>query len=152
NFEERGAVRIEQVLNRMPQITTAANGNTGGRPQGTSQVDLRGLGADRTLVLVNGKRLPYGSPRHIAADLSQIPLILVENVEVLTGGASAVYGSDALAGVVNFKLKDNFEGFRVRANFSGFQHRNDNQVVRDAIAPWEAANPGEYTMPDRNVF
>jgi len=152
DFEERGAVRIENVLNSMPQITPAANGNTGGRPPGTSQVDLRGLGPDRTLVLVNGKRLPYGSPRHLAADLNQIPLVLIDSVEVLTGGASAVYGSDALAGVVNFKLKDDFEGLRVRTNLSAFHHRNDNRVVQETVAPWEAANPGEYVLPDSTVF
>lgn len=152
NFEERGAVRIEHLLNRMPQITTAENGNTGGRPAGTSQVDLRGLGAERTLVLVNGRRLPYGSPRHVPADLQQIPRILIENVEVMTGGSSAVYGSDALAGVVNFTLRDDFEGLRVQTVLSGFQHHNDNRKVQETAAIWEAANPGEYVLPDSNVF
>jgi iron complex outermembrane recepter protein len=150
-FEEQGAVRIEQVLNRMPQVIAAPNatsaGSTGNRTQGTSQVDLRGLGPERTLVLMNGRRLPYGSPRHIAADVNQIPLILLESVEILTGGASAVYGSDALAGVVNFKLKNNLDGFRVRTNLSMYQHSNDNEMIRDVVAPWEAGNPGEYTVP-----
>jgi outer membrane receptor protein involved in Fe transport len=152
NFEERGAVRIEHLLNRMPQITTAENGNTGGRPAGTSQVDLRGLGATRTLVLMNGRRLPYGSPRHVPSDLQQIPRILIENVEVMTGGSSAVYGSDALAGVVNFTLQDDLEGVRLQTIFSGYQHHNDNRKVQETTAIWEAANPGEYVLPDSDVF
>ncbi|MEX2123441.1 MAG: TonB-dependent receptor [Woeseia sp.] len=152
DFEERGAIRIEHLLNRMPQVTPAANGNSGGRPAGTSQVDLRGLGPDRTLVLVNGRRLPYGSPRHVPSDLNQIPMFLISNVEVLTGGSSAVYGSDALAGVVNVTLLDNFEGLRLRTNLSGYQHHNGSKKVQEVAQVWEAANPGEYVLPDSNVF
>ena len=93
------------MLNRLPQVyadqtSTLANGATQ-----TATVDLRGLGSDRTLVLINGRRLPSGSPQQAAlgADLNQIPAALVDRVEVLTGGASATYGSDAVAGVVNFR-------------------------------------------------
>ena len=79
-----------------------------------STADLRGLGPNRTLVLVNGRRLGSGSPYTViqspAPDLDQIPARLIERVDVVTGGASAVYGSDAVAGVVNFITKKDFEG------------------------------------------
>jgi outer membrane receptor for ferrienterochelin and colicin len=84
-------------------------------------VDLRGLGASRTLVLVNGHRfIPYDKSN--AVDLNSIPASLIERVEVVTGGASAVYGSDALAGVVNFIFKRNYEGFGFDTQYgiSGF--------------------------------
>ncbi|HSM29169.1 MAG TPA: TonB-dependent receptor plug domain-containing protein, partial [Woeseiaceae bacterium] len=87
----QGVTRIEDMLNRLPQVyadqtSTLANGATQ-----TATVDLRGLGSDRTLVLLNGRRLPAGSPQQAAlgADLNQIPAALVDRVEVLTGGASA---------------------------------------------------------------
>ena len=84
---------------------------------GIATADLRGLGPQRTLVLVNGRRLSAADPNtanpNPAADLDQIPTALIERVDVVTGGASSVYGSDAIAGVVNFILKRNFEGFQV---------------------------------------
>ena len=125
------------MLNRLPQVyadqtSTLANGATQ-----TATVDLRGLGSDRTLVLVNGRRLPAGSPQQAAlgADLNQIPAALVDRVEVLTGGASATYGSDAVAGVVNFITKRDFEGFAFDYQYSFYQSKNDNgilQLSRDA--------------------
>lgn len=150
DFDARGAVRAEELTNRLPQVTPARGGNT---VEGTTaEINLRGLGAQRTLVLVNGHRLPYGSPLHLASDINQVPLILLENVEVLTGGASATYGSDALAGVVNFKLRDDFEGVRIQSTFSGYQHNNDNRGIQSMLREWEAANPGEYTLPDSSVW
>ena len=105
----RGVVRIEDLLHTLPQtVASQGAGDFGG--DGTATVDLRGLGSDRTLVLVDGRRLPYGQSNNTAADLNQIPEDLVERIEVLTGGASAVYGADAVAGVVNFIMKRDFEG------------------------------------------
>jgi outer membrane receptor protein involved in Fe transport len=149
-FDARGAVRPEELINRLPQVTPARSSST--VEATTAEVNLRGLGAQRTLVLVNGHRLPYGSPLHVASDINQIPLILLENVEVLTGGASATYGSDALAGVINFKLRDDFEGVRLQTTFSGYQHHNDNSGIQSMVRDWEAVNPGEYVLPDSNVF
>lgn len=83
---------------------------------GASFVNLRGLGADRTLVLVNGRRRVSGSTLSSAVDLSTIPAGMVERIEVITGGASAVYGADAVTGVMNVILKDDFDGFEVSAN------------------------------------
>src|SRR4029079_6073555 len=94
----------------------------------TATVDLRGLGARRTLVLVNGRRLMPGDPDGgSAADLNQIPLTLVKRVDVLTGGASSVYGADAVAGVVNFVMDTDFEGVRLDGNYSFYNHKNDSE-------------------------
>ena len=124
---------------------------------GTATVDLRGLGSARTLVLVDGRRMPYGGVTNSAADLNQIPARMVERVEVLTGGASAVYGSDAIAGVVNFIMKKDFEGVQFDAQYGFYQHNNrlrrpDGAVkLRDVIAGRAATNPSQFGLPDNNV-
>ncbi|MCW8195899.1 TonB-dependent receptor [Proteobacteria bacterium 005FR1] len=100
---------LEEFLRDRPQFTQAMGDNTNNGNGGAATVDLRNLGESRTLVLVNGKRFTpydYGG----AVDLGMIPTSLVKRVEIITGGASAVYGTDAIAGVVNFILVDNFEG------------------------------------------
>jgi iron complex outermembrane receptor protein len=100
---------IEEFLRERPQFTQALGDNVNNGNPGAATVDLRNLGEERTLVLVNGKRFtPYDY--NGAVDLSMIPTSLVQRVEIITGGASAVYGTDAIAGVVNFILVDDFEG------------------------------------------
>lgn len=102
----------EEFIRTLPQAVPAIGGNTNNGNPGVATVDLRNLGEERTLVLVDGKRfVPYDSNGIV--DLNMIPAALVERVEILTGGASSVYGSDAIAGVVNFVLKQNFEGLEV---------------------------------------
>lgn len=109
-IQARGDVNVEQILNQLPQVVPGLSANSNNPSNGSATVDLRGLGASRTLVLVNGHRfIPYDKSN--AVDLNSIPTSLIERVEVVTGGASAVYGSDALAGVVNFIFKRNYEGF-----------------------------------------
>lgn len=109
-IQARGDVNVEQILNQLPQVVPGLSANSNNPSNGSATVDLRGLGASRTLVLVNGHRfIPYDKSN--AVDLNSIPASLIERVEVVTGGASAVYGSDALAGVVNFIFKRNYEGF-----------------------------------------
>ena len=105
-----GNVTLEETLNEMPQLASdnTSSVNSGGG-SGILTADLRGLDAVRTLVLVNGRRFTPADSRGVT-DLSSIPDALIERVEVMTGGASAVYGSDAVAGAVNFILKDDFEG------------------------------------------
>jgi outer membrane receptor protein involved in Fe transport len=120
----QGTTNVETLINNLPQAfadmtDTASNGATG-----TATVDLRGLGTQRTLVLVNGTRLMPGDPRDPVADLNVIPAALVDHVEVLTGGASAVYGSDALAGVVNFIMRKDFEGIELDGQYSTDQAAN----------------------------
>src|ERR1700730_8882852 len=112
-----GTPRAEDLLNSLPQVnsglTLGANGASVAPLTGTATADLRGIGAFRTLVLINGKRTAPGDPINPSADLNTIPSALVKRVEVLTGGASAIYGSDAIAGVVNFILDTSFTGFKL---------------------------------------
>lgn len=144
-----GGVRnVEGLLNNLPQVfaaqgATVANGSTG-----TATVNLRGLGANRTLVLVNGRRLAAGSPTSQAADINQIPAALIKRVEILTGGASAVYGSDAVAGVVNFILNDRFEGVQIDLNQSFNQHKQQNTGgIGSLVTARGATNPKEFRVP-----
>ncbi|MEP4891948.1 MAG: TonB-dependent receptor [Aliiglaciecola sp.] len=137
----RGITRVEDLLNTLPQALSAQSSSSG-IGTGTATVNLRGLGADRTLVLVDGKRLPYGSPTSVAADLNQIPTQLINRVEVLTGGASAVYGADAIAGVVNFVMKRDFEGLEFNLQGSSFYAENNNQAMGDLLESYGQPNPG----------
>jgi iron complex outermembrane receptor protein len=115
-----GSPSLDGVLGKMPQFAASQGASEGsgdvqgalGFAGGQSYSDLRGLGPNRSLVLLDGRRLISSSPGG-AIDLNTIPTALIENVEVITGGASAAYGSDAVAGVVNFKLKRNFSGVEV---------------------------------------
>ena len=119
----------QDLGNKTSGLTTAG---------GVATADLRGLGPNRTLVLVNGRRLGSGSPftaiQSPAPDLDQIPARLVERVEVVTGGASAVYGSDAIAGVVNFITKKDFEGIEFDAQTGFNWHDNHNTVAQQLAA------------------
>jgi iron complex outermembrane receptor protein len=108
-------VNTEDFLNTLPQIVPAFDASSNNPGNGTATVNLRGLGTVRTLVLVNGRRFVGSGPAQIV-DLNNVPAALVERVDVVTGGASAVYGSDAVAGVVNFVLKDDFEGVEMSAS------------------------------------
>lgn len=108
-FKLSGAVNVEQVINTLPQVvpgTTSFSNNPGG---GVATLNLRGLGSARNLVLVNGRRYIFFDANQVV-DLNTIPQFLLDSVDVVTGGASAVYGSDALAGVINFKLRDDLNG------------------------------------------
>lgn len=131
-----GITRVEDLLNDMPSIFAAQTANTANGSTGTATVDLRNLGSERTLVLINGRRMPSGSPLAggIGADVNQIPAAMVERVEVLTGGASATYGSDAIGGVVNFIMKDDFEGIDIDFQYSFYQHDNDNGYLQGVNA------------------
>ncbi len=114
----RGDVSLGDALNQLPQLrATSSQANSTGfiGTAGVSLLDLRGLGAARTLVLVNGRRVVSAVPGAYTPDVSTIPFDLVERVDTVTGGQSAIYGSDAIAGVVNLVLKRDFEGTRLRA-------------------------------------
>ncbi len=131
DIKVQGATRIEDIMNRLPQVFAAQGSGVSNDSDGTATVNLRGLGSNRTLVLVNGRRLGPGDPNSetFAADLNQIPAALVQRVEVLTGGASSVYGADAVGGVVNFIMDTKFEGVKFEANYSFYNHDNDNSVA-----------------------
>lgn len=117
-FLQSGAVTVERTLNEYPQFVPNATG-TSNQPSsdGQATLSLRGLGAQRTLVLLNGRRLIAGDGSG-AVDLNIVPPTLIQSVEVVTGGASAIYGSDAIAGVVNLKLADRFDGVRFDGSWS----------------------------------
>lgn len=141
-FVNRGITRVEDMINDMPQIVPELTSNEANGATGTATLDLRGLGSERTLVLINGHRMGFGDPFALAPDVNQIPGNLVERVELLTGGASSVYGADAVAGVVNFVMKDDYEGFEISWQRSGYSHDNDNGGVRAAITASGFAAPG----------
>ncbi|MFT5312683.1 MAG: iron complex outermembrane receptor protein [Paraglaciecola sp.] len=125
-----GFTRIEDLLNSLPMIEAGQTAFRSNGASGTSTLDLRGMGASRTLVLVNGRRLQPGGVYSQSPDINQIPSALVKRVEVLTGGGSSTYGSDAVAGVVNFVMDNDFEGFQFTAGAAGYQHNNDNDYIQ----------------------
>ena len=126
----RGAARVEDLLSSLPQVFAAQNSTIANGASGTATVDLRYLGPNRTLVLIDGRRMATGDAWSTSADLNFIPSSLVKRVDVLTGGASSVYGADAVAGVVNFVLDRDFEGIRAGAHFAGYQHNNKNDFAQ----------------------
>jgi outer membrane receptor protein involved in Fe transport len=143
--KQEGAVLTETVINRLPQAVPdqglfLSNGATG-----TATVNLRGFGAGRTLVLINGRRLLPGDATYAAPDINFVPTALIKRVEVLTGGASSVYGSDAVAGVVNFILDTRLEGLRVDTQTSVYQHDNRNDHIRPLL------EDAGYPFPDGNT-
>jgi outer membrane receptor protein involved in Fe transport len=146
-----GVRSVENLLNNLPQVIADQGGNVSNGATGTATVNLRALGPTRTLVLVNGRRLPAGTPRNgnnsPAPDLNQIPLPLIKRVEVLTGGASAVYGSDAVAGVVNFIMNDKFEGVQLEANQSFYNHQQNGGGVADMVKARAISNPTNFQIP-----
>nr|WP_294815321.1 TonB-dependent receptor [uncultured Sphingomonas sp.] len=118
-FFQTGTTSVGDVLNELPALTSTFSQSNSTRFLGTAGLnllDLRGLGPQRTLVLVNGRRHVAGDILNnaVSPDVNSMPTDLIERVDIVTGGSSAVYGSDAIAGVVNFVLKDNFEGFQIR--------------------------------------
>lgn len=129
DFALSGATRVDDLVNQYPQLTPAFDSQQNNPSTGYATVSLRNLGAERTLTLVNGRRLPPG-PTGELRDISIIPASLINRVDVLTGGASAVYGSDAVAGVVNFILDTEFEGFSINAGYSAYQHDNRNEYMQ----------------------
>jgi iron complex outermembrane receptor protein len=130
-----GTTRIEDVLNSLPSVGASQASGMANGASGTAEVDLRYLGSKRTLALINGRRMTPGDPATTtqAADLNFIPSSLVKRVEVLTGGASSVYGADAVAGVVNFIMDTNFEGIRFDGQYSFYQHNNTNPNVAECV-------------------
>ncbi|NND37495.1 MAG: TonB-dependent receptor, partial [Gammaproteobacteria bacterium] len=116
-LEKLNITNAEEFLRQLPQFAAGIGANTNNGNDGSSTVDLRNLGEERTLVLVNGKRfVPFDYQGYV--DVAMIPARLIERVEIITGGASAVYGSEAIAGVVNFILKNEFEGAAVDGSYN----------------------------------
>jgi len=128
-IQSSGNVTLEDTLNKFPQLkpdNTGTTNQSGGT--GVLSANLRGLGAVRTLVLVDGRRFVPADVTGLV-DLATIPDMLIKRVEIMTGGASAVYGSDAIAGAVNFLLRDDFDGVRFNAQY-GETSRHDGQQTK----------------------
>lgn len=128
-IENSGEFSISDVVNDMPALLGSETSETSSESDaydGANILNLRNMGANRTLTLVNGRRHVAGDAGSSAVDIGSIPKLLVERVEVLTGGASAVYGADAVTGVVNFILKDDYEGFTIDAS-GGMSSEGDSE-------------------------
>lgn len=124
-----GEFSITDVINDIPALfssTTSETSIDSGFSDGANILNLRGMGSNRTLTLVNGRRHVAGVTGSAAVDIGSIPRQLIENVEVLTGGASAVYGSDAVTGVVNFVMRDDYEGLELDVS-TGLSNEGDAQ-------------------------
>lgn len=116
-LESTGRATLEETLNLMPQVQPDSSRTLNNGGDGTAAINLRGVGAGRTLVLMNGRRVaPSGTGS--AVDINNLPQTLIERVEIITGGASTVYGSDAIAGVVNFITRNDFRGLALDASYS----------------------------------
>ena len=144
-FRQQGQTDTVDMLNDLPMVfqNDTAGGysnqsNSLASQGGFSTIDLRGLGPQRTLVLVDGRRLGAGDPNtgngNPAPDINQIPSQLIQRVDVLTGGASATYGSDAIAGVVNFIMRRDFQGVQIEAQYGINQHNNHNDFMQGRLA------------------
>ncbi|WP_193751662.1 TonB-dependent receptor domain-containing protein [Sphingomonas sanguinis] len=120
-LKERGLARVEDALAQLPQVTPMLGLQGQSWTSGAASVGLRNLGAGRTLILLNGQRMDN--------DVNIIPGALIDRIDIMTGGASAVYGSDAIAGVVNFVLKRKFDGIAFDGEVSGFNHNNNNPLM-----------------------
>jgi iron complex outermembrane recepter protein len=139
----QGHTDITDVMNQLPQNIIGSNADFGNTSSpvvatgGFTTVDLRGMGPQRTLVLINGRRLGAGDPsttnQNVAPDIDQIPVPLLERVDVVTGGASATYGSDAIAGVVNFILKQDFEGVQIDGQYGFSQHSQHSSYIQGLL-------------------
>ncbi len=152
-----GSATVETLLNQLPQIvpqatSTSNNPSAGGR----AQIQLRGLGPQRTLVLVDGRRTTPSSSSGVI-DINTVPAALVDNIEVITGGASAAYGSDAIAGVVNFKLKHHFTGIQLDAQYGETEQGDGAQGVYSVLMGSNFADDRgnavlSFTYADRGVI
>ncbi len=139
-IENSGITNVTEFLQDIPALLNSDdnNDNAGSNAEigtaGLNLLNLRNLGTDRTLVLVNGRRHVGGLAGSASVDTNSIPTDLIQRVEVLTGGASAVYGADGVSGVVNFVLREDFEGFKVRTQFSNTEEGGGEQEFASLIA------------------
>jgi outer membrane receptor protein involved in Fe transport len=131
-----GVINLQDLLLQMPEMGTPTisrtNSNFSTSSAGVATIDLRNLGTSRTLVLINGRRVVSGIPGINAVDFNTIPTEFVERIEVLTGGASALYGSDAVAGVINIVLKSRMDGFLVDVQ-TGLSTKGDDKTTKASM-------------------
>jgi len=136
-MKHQGTARAEDLLDNMPQLNAGLNNSSNGAGvspvTGTATADLRGIGSFNTLVLMNSRRLNPGDSINPSPDLNAIPAILVKRVEVLTGGASSIYGSDAISGVVNFVMDTEFTGAKLETEYGINRASNDNTSIQNIM-------------------
>jgi len=151
----QGATKAEDLLISLPQANAGLTDSGVGIAQtpltGTATVDLRGIGAFRTLVLMNGRRINPGDAVNPSADLHTIPEILIKRVEVLTGGASSIYGSDAEAGVVNFVMDTDYTGAKLAVQGSGLYDSNSRGNLQ-GIARASGVDPNSASVFDGQSY
>ena len=124
---DSGQPTLEESLNVLPQVQPSFGRASNNPGDGTSRVDLRGIGPDRTLVMMNGRRIaPSGIGS--AVNVNTLPSVLIERVEIITGGATTVYGSDAIAGVVNVITRDDFDGFGLEMSYYATEKGDSNTL------------------------
>ena len=142
-IEKTGKLTIGDLVQELPNIAGAATNPTvnNGGGTGASTIDLRGLGSQRTLILINGRRVVHPGGADGGADVNAIPASAVERIEVLTVGASSVYGSDAIAGVVNFIMRKDFEGMQASIDY-GISSRSDGQRTGGSFTFGQAGEKG----------
>jgi len=145
-FDQTTSIGVETILNRLPQFTPAVTQFTTADVQqtatntvGVATVSLRGLGPNRNLVLINGRRSMPVDPTMVI-DTNSIPSSAIQRVEIISGGASAVYGADAVGGVVNFILKDDFEGASIDIRFGDTQHGGNQEITVSGLLGLNAAD------------
>jgi iron complex outermembrane recepter protein len=144
-IQQTGLTRVEDILANLPMVGAEQNSGTSISSVGTATVSLRSLGSQRTLVLIDGRRMQPGGSGGVpggnanSPDINQIPADLIERVDVLTGGASSVYGADAVAGVINFVMNTHFEGVQVNGGYSFYNHHNGDQTYLNYLS--ESGNP-----------
>ena len=138
SFNQVSNVGVESALNQLPQFVPSQTQFSSGDIQslayntpGIASLNLRGLGANRNLVLIDGRRAQPANAL-LVVDINTIPSAAVENIEIISGGASATYGADALAGVTNFKLRSNFEGIDMQFR-TGITEQGDGQENRVSL-------------------
>lgn len=161
-IQQSGTTEIVSYLKQLPALigsldaNDAAGSNAFIGGTGLSLLNLRNLGVERTLVLVDGRRHVAALPGTSAVDVDTIPIDLIERTEILTGGASAIYGADGVSGVVNFVMKDDFEGYSLRTQ-GGQSSEGDSDSVLLAFTAGKNFNDGasnvsfsvEYSHNDR---
>jgi outer membrane receptor protein involved in Fe transport len=137
-IDQSGVANIQDLLLENPVFGTPGLSRTNSAfllsGTGVATVDLRDLGSDRTLVLINGRRVVAGVPGTSSVDLNVIPTQFIQRIDILTGGASSLYGSDAVAGVVNFIYKDNFQGLEGNVQYGITQRGDDPQYQANVTA------------------
>ncbi|WP_462147514.1 TonB-dependent receptor domain-containing protein [Pseudoalteromonas gelatinilytica] len=151
-IEVAGFTRVEDMMNSLPQLEASSTAFQSNGASGTATLNLRGMGSQRTLVLINGRRMQAGGIYSQSADINQIPAALIKRVDVMTGGGSSTYGADAVAGVVNFVMDDQFEGFEVNIGSTAYQHDNDNEYIQGLMDDRDFEYPSGSSGFDGSSF